>query len=156
MKKQPTEILKTCSACKESKPLDAFARYSKGKYGKHNKCKACVNLNGIIRKRKPELLEIQGFRCGDNSKDWMRKGCGQSLVEIPLRYIEVDHVLSRDPNVVKRFINHLADAHDALWHNRIENMQDWLHDDDNLQVLHQRCNRMWNNKVTCKICGKLV
>lgn len=41
MTDMPTE--KTCTGCRETKPLEDFGRERKGKYGRNSKCRACCS-----------------------------------------------------------------------------------------------------------------
>lgn len=44
--------MKTCSRCKEAKPLDAFHKSAAGKYGVTNNCKACMKLYAAVNSDK--------------------------------------------------------------------------------------------------------
>lgn len=39
------ECSKNCAKCKELKPLEAFTRQTKGRFGKHSQCKKCMARN---------------------------------------------------------------------------------------------------------------
>lgn len=56
---QPTafgaSMEKTCTACGQAKPLDAFSLHKVGKFGRHSRCKACrvLYMKGL-RERNPD------------------------------------------------------------------------------------------------------
>jgi hypothetical protein len=58
--------MKTCSVCGIEKPLDAFYKQSKGKYGVTSRCKLCL-LEANKRHVKPEMQVIY-------SENWRNKG----------------------------------------------------------------------------------
>ena len=63
--------MKTCSVCRIEKPLDAFYKQTKGKYGVASRCKPCL-LEANKRHVKPEMQMIY-------SENWRNKGNNREL-----------------------------------------------------------------------------
>lgn len=60
-------VLKTCTKCKEEKPLDAYYKCKKSKDGKRQKCKSCTSAANKAWKEKNKE------KAADKDKEWYKK-----------------------------------------------------------------------------------